>query len=154
MRKNGFTLLEFVIAILVLTLLAAIIGLELSRLKSEKEVMAVMATEESYDWDWGYPFPSAEEFGESDSYSIVWIGESSWIWKRFLLIRAKEIHRDYGRLPFLLKAIPDVERKGYIIVSKEFLTTDPHFADSALVDSLLLEIRPPENTKNTEKKNP
>jgi len=150
MRKNGLSIVEILVVLAILIMIANIVVIaKHADPKPEKEVMAVMATEESYGW--GYPFPSTEEFGESDSYSMVWIGESSWIWKRFLLVKAKENHRDYGRLPFLLKAIPDVERKGYTIVSKEFLSISRDFGH---IDSLLLEIRPPENTKNTEKRNP
>ena len=92
-----------------------------------------------------YPFPSAIEFEESPYYSINWITEDNWPKRRFLLIRAKEFHAEYGCLPYLLRALPDVEKEKYTIISKEFLSTTPLSPAPGRIDSLLLEVRRPEN---------
>ena len=115
MRKNGLTLVWILVIIIVFGLLAAtvpqfnkFVQLEFEQMEFEKKVTV---TEKSYDGS--YPFPSADEFRESDSYSMVWIGEASWIEKRFLLVKAKKGHMDYGRIPYLLSAVSNVEKKGY-----------------------------------------
>jgi len=142
MKKNGTTLVRIIGITMLLGVLAAILIPQFTEPKSEKEVTV---TEKSYHWS--YPFPSANEFKESDRYSMVWIGESGWIEKRFLLVKAKRGHMDYGHIPYLLKAVSDVERKGYIIVSKEFLSISKDFGH---IDGLLLEVRSSEDTEDTE----
>ena len=160
MNKKGFTLVEILLVVVILGILAAIV---IPQFDSTGSTNDVIAAEKSYKWSsyrWSHPFDSAEEFRKSDSYSMVWISlqrtsDSKNIWrKKFLIAKAREVHRDYGRMPYLLEAIRDVKEKGYTIVSKQFFSSDHRLADPGHIDSLLLEVKPPKDPGGIGKRHP
>lgn len=142
MKKNGSTLAGALIVVAVLALVAiitaaAILVLVLSRRSVDSKKL--------HEPDWFavsdyYNFPSADEFEKSPSYSMVWIGESAWIEKKFLLVKANLSHEKYGCTPYLVQALKEVEKK-YIIMARTPVRL-VHSYLSAITDGLLLELEP------------
>lgn len=137
-------IIEFLFAMIILGILVIIMTPQFKKTSTvlkvltEKDYPAVSDGKTIYSL---YNFPSADEFEESPFYSMVWIGESAWTEKRFLLVQAKQLHRKYGCIPYLIEAKKEVEKK-YNIITEKFAQIAPSSSSLAYTDSLVLEVKP------------